>query len=99
MRTILAAAIVVASVTGAVAQATQRNPVARPDPNCSPETRQNTPGAKPGTNLSDKLADSRGVICPPAVDSGITQPPPGGGTLKVVPPPGSPGGDPTAQPK
>ena len=46
-------------------------------------------------NLSDKLARSGGVICPPEhVDSEIKQPTPPGGTMPVIPPPGSPGGDP-----
>jgi hypothetical protein len=97
MRTILAL-IVAASVTSAAAQPGQRNQAA-PDRNCPPETRQNTPGADTGTNLSDKLADSRGVICPPGVDPGMSQPPPPGGAIKVIPPPGAPGGDPTVQPK
>ena len=51
-------------------------------------------------NLSDKLARSGGVICPPEhVDSDIKQPTPPGGNMPVVPPPGSPGGDPSVQPK
>jgi hypothetical protein len=51
-------------------------------------------------NLSDKLARSGGVICPPEhVDSEIKQPTPPGGNMPVIPPPGSPGGDPTVQPK
>ena len=51
-------------------------------------------------SLSDKLARSSGVICPPAhVDPDITQPAPGGGRMPVIPPPGSPGGDQSVQPK
>ena len=51
-------------------------------------------------NLSDKLASSKGIICPPAgVDPDIQQKPPEGGAMKVVPPPGSPGGDQRVQPK
>ncbi|HET9717205.1 MAG TPA: hypothetical protein VFP60_13570 [Pseudolabrys sp.] len=51
-------------------------------------------------DLSDKLAQSGGVICPPAhVDPEIRQPTPRGGTMKVIPPPGSPGGDQSVQPK
>jgi hypothetical protein len=50
--------------------------------------------------LSDKLAQSKGVICPPAgVDPQMQIAPPSGGHLKVIPPPGSPGGDPNVQPK
>jgi len=39
------------------------------------------------------------VLCPPSVDPGIHAPPPGGGRTPVIPPPGSPGGDPNVQPK
>jgi hypothetical protein len=51
-------------------------------------------------NLSDKLARSGGVICPPEhVDPEIKQPTPPGGDMPVIPPPGSPGGDPSVRPK
>jgi hypothetical protein len=56
----------------------------------------------PGTsgNLSDQLAQSNGVICPPGgVDPKIAAPPPGGGATPVIPPPGAPGGDPNVIPK
>ena len=51
-------------------------------------------------NLSDKLARSGGVICPPKnVDPEIKQPAPPGGAMPVIPPPGTPGGDQSIQPK
>ena len=51
-------------------------------------------------NLSDRLARSGGVICPPEhVDPEIHQPTPPGGAMPVIPPPGSPGGDQSIQPK
>jgi hypothetical protein len=51
-------------------------------------------------NLSDRLAENKGVLCPPAgVDPAIRQPPPAGGRTPVIPPPGSPGGDQSVQPK
>ena len=51
-------------------------------------------------NLSDKLARSGGVICPPDhLDSEIKQPTPPGGNMPVIPPPGSLGGDPAVRPK
>ena len=52
-------------------------------------------------DLSEKLARSGGVICPPEhVDPEIRQPtPPTGGSMPVIPPPGSPGGDQLVQPK
>jgi hypothetical protein len=50
--------------------------------------------------LSDRLAQSDGVICPPVeVDRQMPKPPPEGGRTPVIPPPGSPGGDPTVRPK
>ena len=51
-------------------------------------------------NLSDKLARTDGVICPPDhIDPGIKAPTPPGGAMPVIPPPGSPGGDQSIQPK
>ena len=75
---------------------------------CAPSDTQTTVGQgndlqmqqKSGANLSDKLARSDGVICPPGrVDSEIHAPTPPGGTMPVIPPPGSPGGDPSLKPK
>jgi hypothetical protein len=57
------------------------------------------PGASIQT-LSEKLERSDGIICPPlGVDPEIAVVPPGGGKTPVIPPPGSPGGDPTVRPK
>ena len=80
----------------------------QPDPNCANSDTQTTMG-KGGTldtqadaagNLSEKLARSGGVICPPDhVDPEIKQPTPPGGAMPVIPPPGSPGGDQSIQPK
>jgi len=50
--------------------------------------------------LSDKLARADGVLCPPAgIDPEIRAPTPEAGNTPVIPPPGSPGGDPTIRPK
>ena len=60
------------------------------------------PCAEPGDSsktLSDKLDQGGGVICPPDVDPGIKTPAPDTGKMPVIPPPGSPGGDPKVQPK
>ena len=65
--------------------ASARGPAAAPDP------------AAP--TLSDKLAQTDGVICPPNIDADIKAPTPQGGPMPVIPPPGSPGGDPTVRPK
>jgi hypothetical protein len=52
-----------------------------------------------GENLSDKLARNDGVLCPPDVDPAIKAPTPETGKMPVIPPPGSPGGNPNVQPK
>jgi hypothetical protein len=50
--------------------------------------------------LGDKLARSDGVLCPPSgVDPEIHAPTPDTGNTPVIPPPGSPGGDPSLRPK
>jgi hypothetical protein len=50
--------------------------------------------------LTDKLARSDGVLCPPAgVDPEIHAPTPDAGNTPVIPPPGSPGGNPDVRPK
>jgi hypothetical protein len=52
--------------------------------------------------LGDTLARSDGVLCPPpGVDPEIHAPTPNppGGSMPVIPPPGSPGGDPNVRPK
>jgi hypothetical protein len=101
-----AAALVVSAglATAALAQGTPVQPQPR-DPNM-PST-QNTVPEKidpnaTGSTLSDKLERTEGVIKPPAgVDPGITTPAPvpNPGTTPVIPPPGSPGGNPTVHPK
>ena len=51
-------------------------------------------------SLGDKLAQSDGVLCPPpGVDPDMHAPAPEGGKMQVIPPPGSPGGDPSVRPK
>jgi hypothetical protein len=59
------------------------------------------PGERTGSaTLSDQLSQSKGIICPPAgVDPGIAAPTVGGGRTPVIPPPGTPGGDPSIVPK
>jgi hypothetical protein len=73
-----------------------------PDQDClSGAAALSAPGETTGSaNLSDQLSRSKGVICPPAgVDPGISAPAVGGGVMPVVPPPGTPGGDPSVIPK
>lgn len=81
---------------------------ARAGTGCAP-TQTNAQGAiAPGDTttgqraepLGDKLARSDGVLCPPSgVDPEIRAPTPDVGNTPVIPPPGSPGGDPTVRPK
>ena len=53
-----------------------------------------------GEQLGDKLARSDGVLCPPTnVDPAMRAPAPETGKMPVIPPPGSPGGDPSLRPK
>lgn len=62
-----------------------------------PQTEGRAAGQEP---LSDRLARTDGVICPPlSLDPDIRAPAPDGGNMPVIPPPGSPGGDPNVQPK
>jgi len=49
--------------------------------------------------LGQKLGQTGGVICPPEVDPGMKAPTPEGGNTPVIPPPGSPGGNPNVRPK
>ena len=97
-----AAAIVLLGVT--VPCAAQVTPAPR-TPACADDQRSRDGAAVPqpsdrgDQNLSDKLAQTDGILCPPNVDPEIKAPTPPGGTMPVIPPPGSPGGDPTVRPK
>jgi hypothetical protein len=62
----------------------------------------NPPTTPPATGSSSSdLERSGGVITPPShVDPGMKRsPPPSGDKMPVVPPPGTPGGDPSVKPK
>lgn len=90
------------------AQTSPSVPPVQRDSNCAPGTgaqsrmdgtRTDGSGA-PSSNLSDRLAESKGVICPsPSLDSDMSVQPSESGHIRVIPPPGSPGGDPSIQPK
>ena len=61
-----------------------------------------SPSAVPESgSSSSELSRSGGVITPPAeVDPRMKQtPPPSGDNMPVVPPPGTPGGNPSVKPK
>lgn len=56
--------------------------------------------APKGRALSQQLARANGVICPPPnTDPKMTKPAPGGGTMPVIPPPGSDKNHPGIEPK
>jgi hypothetical protein len=86
---IVLASLLMVSAMRAADSAPQDDPKA-----CSDSVRNTT-----DQNLSEKLDKTNGVICPPSVDPAINAPTPPSGTMPVIPPPGSPGGDPTVQPK
>jgi hypothetical protein len=92
------------ALSGAVSAQTPGGGRALPeqDVTCPPDVKGEPPtvGGGKSDQLSDKLAQSKGVICPPSgIDREMQVTPPGGGELKVIPPPGAPGGDPRVQPK
>jgi hypothetical protein len=101
----LAAAALLATTT-AQAQSNRSEPPSSLSPsnrNCAPGLGNVAPPSNETTGnrpLIEQLSESKGVICPPAgIDPGIAVPPVGGGRTPVIPPPGSPGGDPNLQPK
>jgi hypothetical protein len=72
-------------------------PVAPPNAS-QPPPEQIAPG---GRNPSERLSLQQGTLKPPTVDPGIEAPlpPDTHGTMPVIPPPGTPGGDRTIVPK
>ena len=83
-------AIAVALMLGAYAPAQAQTP--DPTKGCTPQERSN------GT-LSNQLDKSNGVMCPPDVDPAMKAPTPSTGDKSVIPPPGTPGGNSSMQPK
>jgi hypothetical protein len=109
----LATFLLMLSGTQAVTQASPAHPPtpapAQPAPAdpkaCGPGERLQLEADRPkkpaptGEALSDKLARTHGVLCPPTIEPEIRVPTPPGGTIQVIPAPGTPGGDPSVQPK
>ena len=61
------------------------------DERTAPSVGGDTTGS--GESVSRQLSESGGIVCPPAgIDAGIVEQPPSGGTLRIIPPAGSPGG-------
>jgi len=109
---VLLAAFGAAHAEAPPAPATPMADTAAPEPQrpaaCAPlKPTLRAPNAAEGTTvgeaneaLGDKLAKSDGVLCPPAgVDPDMRAPAPDVGNTPVIPPPGSPGGDPRVRPK
>jgi hypothetical protein len=111
----LAAALLLSSVALAAAQAPPQPKAPAPAPNKEvhdPDACAHAPATvgKGGgldvqkqdkRDLSEQLADSNGVICPPQhVDPEMDKAAPQlGARMPVLPPPASPGGNPQVQPK
>lgn len=110
---VLAAAMAVPAMSAAQSPPSPKTPVApkveRLDPTACPNDAAHATVGQGGDiavkkphdrTLSDRLARADGVICPPPqVDPEIKAPTPPGGPMPVIPPPGSPGGNPAVRPK
>jgi hypothetical protein len=89
----------------ALAQAPAPTPpnASTPDTSTPPDPRQDprsTGSIRPGETLSERLDRTDGVIRPaPNIAPNNAIRPPDTGTTPVIPPPGSPGGDPRIIPK
>ncbi len=102
MRLRILAGIALALFTLASAGAQSRPPAEPPNPQGKPgrEPAPALPETRPGESLSDRLDRQDGVLRPPSTgtpENVITPKDPG--RIRVIPPPGSPQGDPEVQPK
>jgi hypothetical protein len=84
----------------------ETHPVVAPPSASQPPPEQIAPGgylspSRSGETLSNRLARDQGTLQPPKVDPGIQAPLPSNnqGTMPVIPPPGTPGGNQTVVPK
>jgi hypothetical protein len=85
-----ALAIALAMGSAALAQTSGQAPAG--PKGCTPQERANKA-------LTQDAGHANGVICPPDIDPAMKAPTPKTGDKAVIPPPGSPGGNPTVQPK
>jgi hypothetical protein len=111
VKSVLLTGVLLMTLSAAAAQApplptTPPEPTVPPSPSRGGDCTKHDRGAdgattgQAGQALADKLAKSDGVLCPPSgVDPEIRAPAPDVGKMPVIPPPGSPGGDPTVRPK
>ena len=83
------------------------HPPVAPPSSSQPPPEQIAPHDKPGLqsaqgdSMSDRLSKQQGTLHPPSVDPGISAPLPSHsqGSMPVIPPPGTPGGNPSVVPK
>ena len=80
--------------------------VAAQDRQVAPAPQQRPPAVDPkACAAGDRLQagtpnpSAPAVICPPNIDPDIRAPTPDAGKTPIIPPPGSPGGDPSVRPK
>jgi len=84
-------------VAGDIAQRCAPNALSEQNSKTAPGR---TTGQADSVPLSDRLAAGNGVLCPPSgIDPEIRAPTPDVGKTPVIPPPGTPGGDQSIQPK
>jgi hypothetical protein len=65
----------------------------------APDPKGCTPQERSSQALNQNSDKNAGVICPPDIDPAMKAPTPSSGDNAVIPPPGSPGGNPNVQPK
>ncbi|MGA8499794.1 MAG: hypothetical protein WB764_30230 [Xanthobacteraceae bacterium] len=65
----------------------------------TPDPKGCTPQERSSQALNEGADKNAGVICPPDIDPAMKAPTPNSGDNAVIPPPGSPGGNPNVQPK
>jgi hypothetical protein len=103
LRTLSLTALILVAAP-AIAQNPQPAPPANPHVQVAPPNAPSPPPEKiapAGPDMSSRLSQQKGTIDPPNVDPGMAVSPPAhsGGMTPVIPPPGSPGGNPSVVPK
>jgi hypothetical protein len=103
LRTLSITALILAAAP-AMAQNPQPTSPTNPTVPLAPPNSASPPpekSAPPDGTLSNRLSQQKGTITPPNVDPGMTVSPPAhsSATTPVIPPPGSPGGNPSVVPK
>ena len=97
---LLVSGLLIAGGAPALAQTTPSNPCAAGRATVGEGQEITAPNTNKKQSLSEHLAQSGGVICPPEnVDPEIKAPTPEGGKMPVIPPPGTPQNQPNVQPK